>query len=66
MDIYQEIYEQRRTNRGDAEQQRYMRANAALLEKDLAIAVDLAARHGTALPGCSLVSQQGAAIYKAE
>lgn len=65
MDIYQEIYERRRTDVGDAEEQRYMRANAALLEKDLGIAVDLAARHGTVLPGCSLVSQRGADIYRA-
>ena len=66
MDIYQEIYERRRLNPGDAEEQRYMRANAALLAKDLGIAVDLAARHGTALPGCSLVSRQAAAIYRAD
>jgi 3-hydroxyisobutyrate dehydrogenase len=66
MDIYQEIYERRRTEYGDAEEQRYMRANAALLAKDLGIAIDLADRHGTALPGCSLVSRQAAAIYRAE
>lgn len=66
MDIYQEIYERRRTNPGDVEEQRYMRANAALLAKDLGIAVDLATRHGTALPGCSLVSRQAAAIYRAD
>jgi 3-hydroxyisobutyrate dehydrogenase len=65
MDIYQEIYERRRTDPGDAEEQRYMRANAALLEKDLGIAVSLAARHGAALPGCSLAAQHGADIYRA-
>jgi 3-hydroxyisobutyrate dehydrogenase len=65
MDIYQEIYERRRTDPGDAEEQRYMRANAALLAKDLEIAVDLAARRGVALPGCSLASQRGTDIYRA-
>ena len=66
MDIYQEIYQRRRDDPGDAEEQRYMRANAALLAKDLSIAVDLAARCGLALPGCSLVSQQASAIYRAD
>ena len=64
-DIYQEIYERRRTEPGDEEEQRYMRANAALLEKDLGIAVDLAARHGVQLPGCALLSTRGAKIYRA-
>ena len=65
-EIYLEIYERRRAGAGDGPETEYLRTSAAVLEKDLRIAVELAARHGLELPGSALVAPRGLEVYRVE
>ncbi len=63
-EIYLEIFERRRHDQGDGRETEYLRTSAAVLEKDLRIAVELAAAHGLALPGSALVAPRGLEVYR--
>jgi type II secretory pathway component PulJ len=54
-----EIYERRRHTTGDADEEHHMRVAAHVLEKDLRIAVEVAAEHGLALPRAQLLTTRG-------
>jgi 3-hydroxyisobutyrate dehydrogenase len=62
-EVWLDIYERRRRDPGDADEQAVFRTYAALLDKDLRAAVALAEAHGLDLPGARLVAGRGATIY---
>jgi 2-hydroxy-3-oxopropionate reductase len=63
--ILAEIRERRRTTPGDEFEEHHMRIAAEVLEKDLRIAVEVAAEHGLDLPGAALLTTRGADVYLA-
>lgn len=63
--ILAEIYERRRHTPGDAFEEHHMRIAAEVLEKDLRIAIEVAAEHGLQLPGASVLTRRGADVYRA-
>ena len=62
-DVFLEIYERRRGGGTDLEEDAAMSTYAALLDKDLRIAVELARQHGVDLPGSALLTGRGSSIY---
>ncbi len=65
-EVFFDIYERRRLDPGPAAESDTFRTYAALLDKDLRHAVELAAVHGLELPGSRLMSTRGAATYVVE
>ena len=62
-EVFLEIYERRRLDRGTEAESATFRTYAALLDKDLRHAVELGAAHGVDLPAARLMSTRGAATY---
>ena len=63
-EVFLDIYERRRLDRGAPAEQAIFATYAALSDKDLRHAVEVAAAHGLDLPGTRLASTLGAQFYR--
>ena len=65
-EVFLDIYERRRLDPGAPAEQAVFATYAALSDKDLRHAVEVAAAHGLDLPGARLASTMGAQFYRVD
>lgn len=65
-EVFLDIYERRRVDPGAPSEQALFATYAALSDKDLRHAVEVAAAHGLDLPGARLASTMGARFYRVD